>query len=204
MSLARSRRTGTLTLSCRRGPGQTTTLIPRCPSRNWKPPASGRPVGAGHPTFGEAALQLLKNGYSPLPIRPGEKRPVLRGWASDPIDARKIEQWCGEFPDCGIGLRTGQLVAIDIDILDEELADAAEQRVRSRRHAASPCRPLAEAAPALPGRRAVPEACRRRDRGPRQRPAARGLWRPPRDRTPVFMAVRQDAARSRRRGFACR
>lgn len=95
--------------------------------------ASGRPVGVGAnedigvcdadhgvgwPTFSASAAQLLDNGYEPLPIVPSAKKPALSRWSSVPIDERAVERWATEFPHHGIGLRTGALVGLDIDILD--------------------------------------------------------------------------------------
>ncbi|MFK7942278.1 MAG: bifunctional DNA primase/polymerase, partial [Paracoccaceae bacterium] len=84
--------------------------------------AGGRPIGVGHPTYSSAAATLLDNGYEPLPIVPAKKQPPMRGWSSVPIDARQVEDWVARYPDHGVGLRTGQLVGLDIDILDADLA----------------------------------------------------------------------------------
>lgn len=84
--------------------------------------ASGGPARAGTTTFGEAALRLLDNGYEPLPIRPGQKRPAPRQWTSLPIDEPQVEAWARQYPDHGVGLRTGALVGVDIDLLDPDLA----------------------------------------------------------------------------------
>jgi len=74
------------------------------------------------PTFGEIAEKLLDNGYTPLPIRPGSKAPAPSRWTSIDIDAQRVEAWARNYPDHGVGLRTGHLVGIDIDILDADLA----------------------------------------------------------------------------------
>ncbi len=81
--------------------------------------AIGRPVCAGHPTFGDVALQLLEQGFEPLPVRPGKKVPAVTRWSKTPIDAATIEKWCQKYPDYGVGLRTGRLVGLDIDISDD-------------------------------------------------------------------------------------
>lgn len=84
--------------------------------------AGGRPIGVGYPTFTEIAERLLDNGYSPLPIRKGAKAPVTKRWNDLPIDDRQVAQWIVEHGDCGVGLRTGALVALDIDLLDADLS----------------------------------------------------------------------------------
>lgn len=84
--------------------------------------ASGGPKPIGHPTYAEVALKLLDNGYEPLPILPGTKRPAPSRWTSISIDEAKIAEWSGSWPTAGIGLRTGHLIAIDIDVDDPELA----------------------------------------------------------------------------------
>ncbi|WP_189413562.1 bifunctional DNA primase/polymerase [Neogemmobacter tilapiae] len=61
-------------------------------------------------------------GYEPLPIKPRTKEAVAKGWNTVLIDAAQIEAWSREFPHHGIGLRTGKLVAIDIDVLDADRA----------------------------------------------------------------------------------
>lgn len=88
--------------------------------------ASGRPEGAGHFVFANAAEQLFENGYEPIPIKPGQKVPALSRWTSVAIDEAAISAWRTAHASCGIGLRTGRLVGIDIDILDPDLAHQAQ------------------------------------------------------------------------------
>lgn len=84
--------------------------------------ALSRPEGAGTPLYGEIAAQLLDNGYEPIPIAPSSKRPVVSGWTSARVDTALVDCWASEYPDFGVGLRTGQLVGFDIDLLDPGLA----------------------------------------------------------------------------------
>lgn len=81
--------------------------------------ALGRPEGAGHITFGETAQQLLAQGFEPLPIKPGKKAPAVSRWTAVGIDPTTVDAWCRQYPHCGIGLRTGRLVGLDIDIADD-------------------------------------------------------------------------------------
>ena len=101
------------------------------PTREDPKAARGRPVGAGT-SYGAAALRLLDNGYEPLPVVPGTKRPALSRWTEVAIDEAAVTRWTHQYPDHGIGLRTGALVGIDIDVLDPDLAHQIDQLVRSR------------------------------------------------------------------------
>jgi hypothetical protein len=74
--------------------------------------------------------KLVDGGYRIIPIMPGTKRPgryTDSGWTELPrwteIDASEvhINIWT-KWPGCGIGILTGEVVAIDIDILDENIA----------------------------------------------------------------------------------
>ncbi|MFC4669425.1 bifunctional DNA primase/polymerase [Seohaeicola nanhaiensis] len=84
--------------------------------------ARGRPAGVGTITYGLAAARLFDNGYLPIPIRTGTKVPALTRWSTVPIDIGAVDTWSTKFSDCGIGLRTGDLVGLDIDLLDADLA----------------------------------------------------------------------------------
>lgn len=91
-------------------------------NRTTDPAADGRPNAHGWPSYADAAEQLRDNGYEPVPIIPGAKHPPMRGWSSMTIDESQIEAWSRQYPHFGIGLRTGRLVGIDIDILDPDIA----------------------------------------------------------------------------------
>jgi len=84
--------------------------------------ATGGHSGIGGTGYAALAARLLDNGYAPLPILPGTKRPSPNRWASVGIDEALIAEWSATWPTAGIGLRTGHLIAIDIDIEDPELA----------------------------------------------------------------------------------
>ncbi|MEE3098464.1 MAG: bifunctional DNA primase/polymerase, partial [Pseudomonadota bacterium] len=81
-------------------------------------------------SYAGAALSLLDQGYAPLPIRPGSKAPAPSRWTSVEIDAARVEAWVAAFPGHGVGLRTGGLVGIDIDLMDPDLAHEAEAIAR--------------------------------------------------------------------------
>ncbi|WP_238547862.1 bifunctional DNA primase/polymerase [Meridianimarinicoccus roseus] len=94
--------------------------------------ASGRPVGAGHPIFADIAEQLHDNGYAPLPIRPGTKAPAPSRWSSVTIDPAQVARWCEAYPRLGVGMRTGELVGLDIDILDPDQAHHVQAAALAR------------------------------------------------------------------------
>jgi hypothetical protein len=94
--------------------------------------AERRPEGICTPRFGEYALRLFDNGYEPLPLVWGQKRPAVSRWSATSIDIAQVERWSTEFAGCGIGLRTGRLIGVDIDILDPEMAWQAGLMVERR------------------------------------------------------------------------
>jgi hypothetical protein len=69
-------------------------------------------------------LSLLENGFHPIPILDGTKRPALRNWNNfkhHPSE-NEIRQWEMNYPNAsGTGILCGEVVAIDIDVLDETL-----------------------------------------------------------------------------------
>lgn len=94
--------------------------------------AGGGPKPIGYPTYAEVALRLLDNGYQPLPLHVGQKSPIPTRWTTRPIDRAQIETWAREHPDAGVGLRTGRLVGIDIDVLDPDIAHQMGKIVEDR------------------------------------------------------------------------
>jgi hypothetical protein len=93
---------------------------------------------SGGNTFHKYADNLKEQGYSVVPIGPGVKHPQVyeqssggRGewknawnWQHNQYNAEQARFW----PECGIGIRTGEVIAIDIDILDEAIASKAAQQ----------------------------------------------------------------------------
>ncbi len=71
------------------------------------------------PTF-EAAERYLARGWSVLPVRPREKRPLLRWEAlqSKAPSKEQVEVWYRRWPDANVGIVTGEisnLIVIDVD-----------------------------------------------------------------------------------------
>lgn len=84
---------------------------------------------------GEAALRYLSYGWSVVPFRPREKRPLVR-WQTYQTKRPSVDQvkaWFREHPDANVGVVTGaisDLVVLDVDPQhggDESLAEL-EQR----------------------------------------------------------------------------
>ncbi|MFT8247232.1 bifunctional DNA primase/polymerase, partial [Roseomonas sp. BN140053] len=84
----------------------------------------------------ELRLQLLSAGYEPIPVvgpdAPGKspgKRPALREWQSVSLDTDTVRGWrSGNLRNCtNTGLRTGELLAVDIDVLLPGLAEEIEE-----------------------------------------------------------------------------
>lgn len=94
--------------------------------------AAGGLVGVGATSYAEAAERLRDNGYEPLPLVPGKKRPIPGRWSETAIDAAQVAQWRRQHPNAGVGLRTGRVVGIDIDAEDPELAHAMTALTVSR------------------------------------------------------------------------
>ena len=62
--------------------------------------------------YSEIAKALYNRGYEPIPIAPNKKYPTANGWTTM---ALPVEPWPKNH---GIGLRTGKVTGIDLDILD--------------------------------------------------------------------------------------
>jgi hypothetical protein len=85
--------------------------------------------------------RLVDNGYPVLPIMPGTKKPgrYLNGMWRDypgwnrhsvrPTTEHELAIW-SQWPDAGIGIVTGTIVGVDIDVRDAELASRLERRAR--------------------------------------------------------------------------
>ncbi|GGF66903.1 hypothetical protein GCM10007301_28160 [Azorhizobium oxalatiphilum] len=71
---------------------------------------------------------LIDNGYTPIPVR--GKRPVISGWSSMQPDHQQVEHLVRANPDhTNTGVLTGEVVAIDVDVLDEDTATQIEALV---------------------------------------------------------------------------
>jgi len=70
-------------------------------------------------------LATLNNGYPVIPIRKGYKYPQgVKDWRSIKANGKLIKKWYRNgFSDGGVGVLTGEIVALDLDILDEEYCE---------------------------------------------------------------------------------
>lgn len=82
--------------------------------------------------FGEVARQIFSFGVSPLPIIPGEKRPVFSAWSkycTELPTSEELDQWVKRYESCNVGIGLGiplgpdrnRLLAVDVD--DDELTE---------------------------------------------------------------------------------
>lgn len=72
--------------------------------------------------FASHAQQLVDLGYSVVPIRPGEKRPVGAAWQTAYLRQDEILAQVKEYATYGVGILTRGLAAIDLDIYDKKLS----------------------------------------------------------------------------------
>ncbi|OQX18894.1 MAG: hypothetical protein BWK76_06345 [Desulfobulbaceae bacterium A2] len=63
--------------------------------------------------------QLLALGFEPIPIAPSQKYPTLNDWPTADC-AELVQHWPANH---GIGLRTGKIVAVDVDVYDADVVD---------------------------------------------------------------------------------
>jgi len=77
--------------------------------------------------YGNAAPRLLENGYEAIPIVPGTKRPAIEKWTEiNFLETSVVGNYASKFPKYGVGVKTGELVVVDLDIPDYELVDDFE------------------------------------------------------------------------------
>ena len=81
--------------------------------------------------FGLHAPPLVRNGYSPVPIEPGSKRPLgaFGDWSrlrTTPLTDDEIAAIAAEHPNAGLGVAGGYrgLVPIDFDTEDKDILAA--------------------------------------------------------------------------------
>jgi hypothetical protein len=81
-------------------------------------------MGANMDYMRDKGAAVLQNGYPLIPLVVGEKRPAIDGWRNVEATEQIIAGWTG-----GIGIRTGTVLFIDIDI-PNPVADRLRQVCR--------------------------------------------------------------------------
>lgn len=82
------------------------------------------------PTATENRLQLIENGYLPIPVN--GKRPRISNWSKIVATAASVTAWERGYADhLNTGILTGQVVAVDVDAPDEGVAARLSELVRS-------------------------------------------------------------------------
>ena len=74
--------------------------------------------------FANIAESLLNNGYTPIPVVAGQKRPAIKNWcdvsyAETPL---LFGELCIKYPNSSTGIVLGEVCVVDIDVLDPEVA----------------------------------------------------------------------------------
>src|SRR5215212_303003 len=94
-----------------------------------------------HSFMHQHGKELITNGYSIIPIGPGAKIPAIyknntwkemprwNRYCELPTPKKALDSWSA-WPECAIGIACGNVVAIDIDVLDPTLADKIEASAR--------------------------------------------------------------------------
>ena len=79
-------------------------------------------------TYGHLALKLNANGYAPTPVYPGTKKPSVPRWnTTDFRDQDVVKDHAARYAAHQIGLVLGDVIAIDIDCLDQSIAYEVQQ-----------------------------------------------------------------------------
>jgi len=73
--------------------------------------------------FGVHGPRLARAGYEVIPIALGQKRPAIDGWQ----DGGRAADWLPRYAACGVGILTRTTPALDVDVLDHELAEAIQR-----------------------------------------------------------------------------
>jgi hypothetical protein len=86
---------------------------------------------------GFAATKYAARGWRVLPIKPGEKRPPMRGWQdAATTDTPIIFDWFwDQYPDHGVGVATGKesgVFVLDVDVSGEKRGDETLHELEQR------------------------------------------------------------------------
>jgi hypothetical protein len=86
---------------------------------------------------GFAAIKYAARGWRVLPIKPGEKRPPMRGWQDAATTDRPIifDWYWDQYPDHGVGVATGResgVFVLDVDVSGEKRGDETLHELEQR------------------------------------------------------------------------
>lgn len=77
--------------------------------------------------FQKRALKLRERGYTIVPVKAGEKRPIIPGWQNLEPDESDIRGWAArEYKNGNVGINTRNTPAVDIDVYDADFAQELE------------------------------------------------------------------------------
>ncbi len=85
-------------------------------------------------TLAQTIWPVVENGYSPVPVKAGEKRPILYNWqraCTEIASHNDIERWHYQYGGQGLGIAALGLFNADIDELEPAKADEIEALVKS-------------------------------------------------------------------------
>lgn len=75
----------------------------------------------------ELGAKIVSNGYSIIPIKPGEKAPYGNDWQKLRVDRSALKRLIDKYPDAGVGILTYNAPFIDLDIPDGDICDHMER-----------------------------------------------------------------------------
>lgn len=79
-------------------------------------------------TYAHLALRLHANGYAPIPVYPGTKRPSVSQWTTtDFRNQNVVKDHAARYADHQIGLVLRDVITIDVDCLCESIAYKVQQ-----------------------------------------------------------------------------
>lgn len=81
------------------------------------------------PVYRDLAPLLFKGGWPTVPIKPGLKHPLQRNWPSlaDGQTAEQVKFLSLTGGDWGVGIPTGRVIAVDLDVYDQSAAEQIDQ-----------------------------------------------------------------------------